>query len=349
VKPVRRLTAQLDERPLDLRGFDRPRLLLESIGEDLKPLLELVKRPVVTARQFNSEQLLQLCRLAAKFETQPQLITRPLTGRILISAFYEPSTRTRLSFESAWHRLGGDIMSITDATSTGIAKGESYTDIAQMLNSYGDLIVLRDANEQSIYEMLDVLTIPIINGGNGCDEHPTQALADIYTLLKWNPLAFMRPGHENVLRFGIIGIPSRMRTVRSLLLLLRRFSRSIAEVVIITDHAAPFEPGQREELEESGLRIRVTDEFEKELPGLDVVYQNAILWVGDNYESIGEKFVLDEKAPLKPDAIVLHPLARGPELSVRLDSTPHNWYFAQAHGAVFVRMALLATVLKVFM
>jgi aspartate carbamoyltransferase catalytic subunit len=140
-----------------------------------------------------------------------------------------------------------------------------------------------------------------------------------------------------------------MRTVRSLLLLLRRFSRSIAEVVIITDHAAPFEPGQREELEESGLRIRVTDEFEKELPGLDVVYQNAILWVGDNYESIGEKFVLDEKAPLKPDAIVLHPLARGPELSVRLDSTPHNWYFAQAHGAVFVRMALLATVLKVFM
>jgi len=349
VKPVRRLATQLDERPLDLRGFDRPRLLLESIAEDLKPLLELVKRPVVTARQFNSDQLLQLCRLAAKFETQPQLITRPLTGRIMISAFYEPSTRTRLSFESAWHRLGGDIMSITDATSTGIAKGESYADVAQMLNSYGDLIVLRDSNDDSIYEMLEVLTVPIINGGNGCDEHPTQALADIYALLKWNPLAFMRPGHENTLRMGIIGIPSRMRTVRSLLLLLRRFSRSIAEVVIITDHPKPFEKGQREELEESGLEIRVSDAFESELPQLDVIYQNAILWVGDNYESIGEKFALHVGSPFKQDAIVLHPLARGPELSRDLDPTPHNWYFAQAHGAVFVRMALLATVLKLFM
>lgn len=346
---AKRLAMQLDERPLDLRGFDRPRLLLDSIPEDLKPLLELVKRPVVSAHQFNSEQLLQLSRLAAKFETQPQLITRPLTGKILVSAFYEPSTRTRLSFESAWHRLGGDIMSITDATSTGIAKGESYADVAQMLNSYGDLIVLRDSNADSIYEMLEVLRIPIINGGNGCDEHPTQALADVYTLLKWNPLAFIRPGHQNKLRFGIIGIPSRMRTVRSLLLLLRRFSQSIAEVFIITDHEEPFEEGQLEELESSGLKVTLTDRFSEVLPELDVVYQNAILWVGDNYESIGEKFVLDSKAPLKPDAIVMHPLARGAELSTDLDSTPHNWYFAQAHGAVFVRMALLATVLKVFM
>jgi aspartate carbamoyltransferase catalytic subunit len=349
VNAGKRLAMQLDERPLDLRGFDRPRLLLDAIPEDLKPLLELVKRPIVTARQFNSEQLLQLCRLAAKFETQPQLITRPLTGRILISAFYEPSTRTRLSFESAWHRLGGDIMSITDATSTGIAKGESYADVAQMLNSYGDLIVLRDANEQSIYDMLEVLRIPIVNGGNGCDEHPTQALADIYTLLKWNPLAFIRPGHMNSLRFGIIGIPSRMRTVRSLLLLLRRFSRSIGEVVVITDHEEPFEQGQLEELEESGLKVRVSDRFAQELPELDVVYQNAILWVGDNYESIGEKFVLDANAPLKKDAMIMHPLARGPELSTGLDDTTHNWYFAQAHGAVFIRMALLAIVLKVFM
>lgn len=344
-----RLARPLDERPLDLRGFDRPRLLLESIGEDLKPLLELVKRPVVTAQQFNSEQLLQLCRLAAKFETQPQLITRPLTGKIMISAFYEPSTRTRLSFESAWHRLGGDIMSITDATSTGIAKGESYADVAQMLNSYGDIVVLRDSGEKSVYEMLDVLRVPIINGGNGCDEHPTQALADIYALLKWNPLAFMRPGHTSALRFGVIGIPSRMRTVRSLLLLLRRFSQSIHEVVVITDHEQPFDEGQREELEESGLNIRVSARFEEELPELDVVYQNAILWVGDDYESIGERFVLDSESPLKKDAVVLHPLARGSELSTDLDSTTHNWYFAQAHGAVFIRMALLATILKVFM
>ncbi|HUF73268.1 MAG TPA: aspartate carbamoyltransferase [Gammaproteobacteria bacterium] len=345
---MEKLAARLDERPLDLRGFDRPRLLLDTIVEDLKPLLELVKRPVVSARQFNHEQLLQLCRLAARFETQPQLITRPLTGKLLVSAFYEPSTRTRLSFESAWHRLGGDIMSITDATSTGIAKGESYADVAQMLNSYGDMIVLRDSNAESIYEMLDVLRIPIINGGNGCDEHPTQALADVYAMLKWNPVAFTRPSPSTALRLGVIGIPSRMRTVRSLLLLLRHFAASLAEIVIITDDVDPFEPDQLGELEEAGLTIRVTDQFEKELPKLDIVYQNAILWVGDNYESVGEKFVLDSKAPLKPSAIVLHPLARGPELSPELDATAHNWYFAQAHGAVFVRMALLGTILKVF-
>jgi aspartate carbamoyltransferase catalytic subunit len=344
-----RLNRQLGERPLDLRGFDRPRLLLDTIEEDLKPLLELVKRPVVSAYQFNRDQLLQICRLAAKFETQPQIITRPLTGKIMISAFYEPSTRTRLSFESAWHRLGGDIMSITDATSTGIAKGESYQDIAQMLNSYGDLIVLRDARESAIYEMLEVLTIPIINGGNGCDEHPTQALADIYAMLKWNPLALIRPGNRPPLRLGVIGIPARMRTVRSLLLLLRHFAEAIEEVVIITDDPNPLDNDQLLELQEAKLKVRVTEQFEKELPALDVVYQNAILWVGDDFESRGEKFVLDSSAPLKDSAIVLHPLARGPELSTELDATAHNWYFAQAHGAVFIRMALLATVLKVFM
>jgi aspartate carbamoyltransferase catalytic subunit len=95
--------------------------------------------------------------------------------------------------------------------------------------------------------------------------------------------------------------------------------------------------------------LRVSDRFEQELPALDVIYQNAILWVGDDFQSIGEKFVLDSRAPLKPEAIILHPLARGPELSTELDSTAHNWYFAQAHGAVFVRMALLAAVLKIFM
>ena len=133
----RRLAEQLDEPELDLHGFDQPRKLLAAIDEDLTPLLRLVNRPIVTARQFDRQQLLQLYRLAARFETQPQLITRPLTGKIMISAFYEPSTRTRLSFESAWHRLGGDIMSITDPASTGIAKGESYGDVAEMLNSYG--------------------------------------------------------------------------------------------------------------------------------------------------------------------------------------------------------------------
>lgn len=343
----KKLSEKLEEPPLDLRGFDRPRVLLEAIKEDLAPLLELVKRPVITARQFNREQLLQLARLAARFETQPQMITRPLTGKILISAFYEPSTRTRLSFESAWHRLGGDIMSITDVDSTGIAKGESYGDIGEMLNSYGDLVVLRDSDNNSVHQMMDTLRIPIINGGNGTEEHPTQALADFYALLKWNTSAFIG-GRTGSIRMGIIGVPGRMRTVRSLLLLLGCFAGAFREVVIITDDDQPFAEGQLEELQKLGLPLRVSAEFETELPNFDVVYQNAILWTGEDFESLGARFQLTATSPLAPHAIIMHPLARGSELARDLDDTAHNWYFAQARGAVFVRMALLATILKVF-
>jgi aspartate carbamoyltransferase catalytic subunit len=217
-----------------------------------------------------------------------------------------------------------------------------------MLNSYGDLVVLRDSNENSVYEMAESLRIPIISGGNGCDEHPTQALADIYALLKWRPSICRTPYADTPIRFGIIGVPRRMRTVRSLLLLLANFTQALNEIVVVTDQEQPFAAGQLEELRAKGLRIRITDRFDEELPSLDVVYQNSILWTGNNYEELGVKFRLDAASPLKPSAIVLHPLARGPELSSDLDQTAHNWYFAQARGAVFIRMALLATILKVF-
>ena len=339
----------MEEPALDIQGFERPRVLMEHIAEDLKPLLDLAHRPVISARQFSREQLIQVCRLAARYETQPQHISRPLTGKILISAFYEPSTRTRLSFESAWHRLGGDIMSITDPATTGIAKGESLYDVAEMLNHYGDLVVLRDGDGQAVYEMLEALRIPIVNAGNGVDEHPTQAMADIYALLKWQPtLATQSPPSAGGVRIGIIGVPARMRTVRSLLLMLSRFSQGIGEVVIITDADEPFEADQREELEAAGLRLRVAADLDAELPQMDAVYINAIAWVGDSYEEHGVQYRLSRQSPLKPGAIVLHPLARGEELARDLDDTPHNWYFAQARGAVFVRMALLAALLKSF-
>jgi aspartate carbamoyltransferase catalytic subunit len=344
-----RLREPLDDRPLDTQGFERPRDLLNVIDEDLAPLLDLTQRPVVSAGQFSRDQLLQLARLAARYETQPQMIARPLTGKILVSAFYEPSTRTRLSFESAWHRLGGDIMSITDPASTGIAKGESLYDIGEMLNHYGDLVVLRDTNDQAIYEMLESLRIPIVNGGNGTDEHPTQAMADIYALLKWRPaMCLPETDASQRLRIAVIGVPGRMRTVRSLLMLLSRFSQAIAEVVIVSDKEQPFSAGQREELEANGLTLRTSAALEPVLPDMDVVYINAIAWVGGGYEEHGSHYRLDRNSPLKPDAIILHPLARGQELPRELDETPHNWYFAQARGAVFMRMALLSSIMRTF-
>ena len=344
------LNRPLEDRSLDTQGFECPRALKNAVEEDLSHLLKLAQRPVISARQFSREQLVQLCRLAARYETEPQRITRPLTGKILISAFYEPSTRTRLSFESAWHRLGGDIMSITDPATTGIAKGESLYDIGEMLNHYGDLVVLREGDEKAIYEMLESLRIPIVNGGNGTDEHPTQAMADVYTILKAHP-ALAKPesvSEEQKIRIGIIGVPANMRTIRSLLLLLSLFAEGIREVVIISDVEEPFAAGQREELEEAGLRIGVKQDLDAELPELDVVYINAITWVSGGYEQHGRRYRLDADSPLKTGAIVMHPLARGDELDRSLDATPFNWYFVQARGAVFMRMALLSSILKTF-
>ena len=343
----------VQKRPLvslpDNAHTDRPQALLNEIKDDAAVLLDLANQSIVSARQFDRDKVIQLCMLAARYEMSPAPVQRPLTGKILISAFYEPSTRTRLSFESAWHRLGGDIMSITDSATTGIAKGESYRDVAEMLSGYGDLVVLRDTHEHAIYEMMESLRIPIINAGNGIDEHPTQALADMYTLFKWRPELIHKDVPEDKrIRIGIIGVPGKMRTVRSLLLLLSLFSVAIEEVVIVSDSDEMFDEGQKEELEQRGLKLRTTHELDSELPNLDVVYINAIAWVGDTYEEYGVKYVLDKNSSLKKDAIILHPLARGKELSTDLDDTEHNWYFDQARGAVFIRMALLTCYVWLF-
>lgn len=325
----------------DVYGDAQPKQLLRTIVEEHEQLQTLANRHVISSGQFSRDIMLQLFRLAAKFECNPERFTSPLAGKLLISAFYEPSTRTRLSFESAWHRLGGDIMSIADRSTTGIAKGESYADVAEMFNNYGDCVVLRDSDPDAVYQMARSLRIPIINAGNGIMEHPTQALADVYTILKWRP-ELLTEGAAPI-RIGVVGVPKRMRTVRSLLTLLAQFADTIEELVVISDRPAEnaFADGQLEALEAAGLNVRLSNDLDGELPELDVVYINAIAWVKNAREVMGNEFRLNDKSPLKEDAIILHPLARGPELDVSLDATPHNWYFAQARGAVFVRKALL--------
>ena len=338
-------TTDHHEKPVQMAsgvdGIERPTALLASLPERPDALLDLAYRHVLSARQFDREAMIEVCRLAAQIESRPRLIHLPLSGKILISAFYEPSTRTRLSFESAWHRLGGDVISITDRSSTGIAKGESYGDVAEMLSNYGDVVVLRESSEQSAYEMLETLRIPIINAGNGVDEHPTQALADIYALMKWRP-SIADPGSDDALHIGIIGTPSKMRTVRSLLLLLRHLAPAIDRVSVVGKGDDFWSEGQLEELTASGLSIEQVSRLDDVLPDLDVVYINSIAWVGDSFVRLADDVRLSADSPLKENAIVMHPLARGEELDTSLDATPHNWYFAQARGAVFLRMALLS-------
>lgn len=335
---------QFTREPPDVYGDAHPKALLKVIQEDGDHLKYLTSRHIISSDQFNRDILLQLFRLASKYESNPERFSTPLQGKILISAFYEPSTRTRLSFESAWHRLGGDIMSITDRSTTGLAKGESLADVGEMFNNYGDCVVLRDTQESSVTDMMQRLRIPIINAGNGMDEHPTQALADLYTIFKWKPsLLAMEDTGTGPVNLVLVGVPNKMRTVRSLLKLFAIFPEITSKITIVHDRDNDdiFDPGQREQLDKSGLNIELTNSLETCLPEADVVYINAIAWKGDNYESFGTRFALSASSPLKTGAIVLHPLARGEELSPTLDETPHNWYFSQARGAVFLRMALL--------
>ncbi|KPD24917.1 aspartate/ornithine carbamoyltransferase family protein [Idiomarina zobellii] len=336
------------ERP-DVCGDAHPKALLKAIQEDGDYLLKLANQHIVSADQFSQQGMLQLFRLAAKYEANPRRFSTSLQGKILISAFYEPSTRTRLSFESAWHRLGGDIMSITDRSTTGIAKGECLSDIAEMFNNYGDCVVLRDNNETSLEEMIDSLRIPIINAGNGADEHPTQALSDMYAIFKWRPDLVTEEAEKASIKVGIIGVPDKMRTVRSFIKCLTKFPKAIDELVIIHDEASTeqlFGSEQKEQVEQAGIKIRSTRELDEVLPELDVVYINAISWEGNSVNTYGSEFHLSAKSPLKESAIILHPLARGEELSTDLDHTPHNWYFSQARGAVFLRMALLTCMVQ---
>lgn len=335
------------KRP-DVYGDAHPKALLRAIEEDGDFLLKLADQHIVSADQFNGETMRQLFRLAAKIESNPKRFSTPLQGKILISAFYEPSTRTRLSFESAWHRLGGDIMSITDRSTTGIAKGECLADVAEMFNNYGDCVVLRDTNAGSLFEMMDALRIPIINAGNGIDEHPTQALADMYAIFKWKPELLANDNDVKV-KIGVIGVPGKMRTVRSFLKCLAIFPQAVEELVIIHDETSTdelFSPEQREEIEAAGIKLTTETVLDDVLPSLDVVYINAISWEGDSFNTYGKEFHLTAESPLKESAIILHPLARGEELSVDLDPTAHNWYFSQARGAVFLRMALLTCMVE---
>ena len=345
VKAELEAVIQFDRERPDVYGNAHPKNLLRAIQEDGDHLGKITNRHIYSADQFDPESLLQLFRLAAKYEANPDRFSTSLQGQILISAFYEPSTRTRLSFESAWHRLGGDIMSITDRSTTGLAKGESLADVGEMFNNYGDCVVLRDTNADSVRNMMSALRIPIINAGNGTDEHPTQALADLYTILKWRPALI--DGNERA-NLCVIGLPSKMRTVRSLLKLIALFPQCFSQVTIVNDKSREemFDSGQLKQLVEAGVNVHTSDNLNEVLPDADIVYINAIAWEGNSFNQYGNQYHIDSSSPLKKDAIILHPLARGAELSASLDNTPHNWYFAQARGAVFLRQALLTCLVR---
>lgn len=328
--------------------YPKPETLLSENVVDIDKLKPLVNRSTLSVSQFDKPLILELCKFAALLESTEIASSHPLDGKIVVTAFFEASTRTRLSFESAVLRLDGKVISIPDGGTTGTAKGESLADIGEMLNAYGDLVVMRHTDTESVEEITSKLRVPLINAGNGTGEHPTQALADWYAILKWNPALKGVVPKEKRVHLGILGTPGSMRAVRSFLEMSLIFKDAISRISIISEMADPLGPFLEEELKQSGLEWSVTNDINDVLSDLDVIYMNSIAFLGDSYKTLDSRFKLHEGSEFKKGAVVLHPLARLDELSTSLDDTKHNLYFTQAHGAVFIRQALLISTLDRF-
>ncbi len=323
-----------------------PRHLFEEDAINGSVLAELEGQSVLTSRQFTKQQVCEICKFAAFLEQHEIASYHPLDGKLVITAFFEASTRTRISFESATLRLDGKVISIPEGGMTGVKKGESLADIGEMFNAYGDLVIMRHTETDSLEQIRSNLRLPLINAGNGSGEHPTQALADWYALLKWRPdLAASGESAKGRLHLGILGTPGSMRAVKSFLLTSLLFKENIRRITIISEMADPFGAELVDDIRSAGIDYEVCNDLQQCVSDLDVIYMNSIAFLGDSYKALDSRYKVDRSSGLKSDAVILHPLARLAELSTDLDDTPHNLYFSQAHGAVFVRQALLMSIL----
>jgi len=326
-----------------------PRRLADFGPVSLTQLQRYAGKSLIGVGQLDREMTIALCRFAAILESVEISAHRPLWGKIVITAFFEASTRTRTSFESAALRLDGRVISIPDGQITGARKGESLEDIGEMFNAYGDLVIMRHTDTDAPERIRRNLRIPLVNAGNGTGEHPTQALADWYALMKWRPsLAGAATEKADRIHLGILGTPGSMRAVKSFLLMALLFRDHIGKITMVSEMADPFGLDVGQAVEAAGVECEVTNDLRECLSELDVIYMNSIAFLGDSYKALDSRYKLNAASPLKPGAVVLHPLARLDELDTSLDRTAHNLYWTQAHGAVFLRQALFISVFNRF-
>ena len=261
-----------------------------------------------------------------------------LKGKIVATLFYEPSTRTRLSFESAAQRLGAGIISTENAGEfSSAAKGETLEDSILTINGYADAIVLRHPDKGSAYAASQVSAVPIINAGDGIGEHPTQALLDLYSIQQ-------AKSSIDGLSVALVGDLKNGRTVHSLIQLLALYEVSIY-LVSPPQLALPDE--YKKILRSAKLKIVEADDLADVLPNVDVIYMTRIqkerFSDKAEYERLKDAFILTPELmkKAKKDATVMHPLPRNAEISPEFDSDPRAYYFQQAHHGLYVRMALL--------
>ena len=284
-------------------------------------------RHLMNPLDFSVEELDKLFALADDIEKDPAKYAHKCDGRILATCFYEPSTRTRLSFESAMTRLGGRVIGFSDAASSSASKGESVSDTIRIISCYADICAMRHPKEGAPMVAAEKSLIPVINAGDGGHQHPTQTLTDLQTIRSLH-------GDLNNFTIGLCGDLKFGRTVHSLINALVRYEG--IKFIFISPEELKIPDYVTDMLREKGIPFQEVIRLEDVMPELDLLYMTRVQ---------KERFFNEEMELAKPDMLVLHPLPRVNEIAVEIDDDPRAAYFKQAQFGVYVRMALILTLL----
>ncbi len=298
-------------------------------------------RSLVSIDDFSTSEMIDILDMAEKFEKQP--VRKLLEGRVIATLFFEPSTRTRLSFESAINRLGGKIVGFSDAASSSVTKGETLHDTIKMVSSYSDLIVMRHPIEGSARYASEIATVPVINAGDGANQHPTQTMLDLYSIRKTQ-------GTLENLNVFMVGDLKYGRTVHSLAMAMSKWNATF-------NFISPEELRMPEEfklyLDNMGLKYYEHSDFSEIISKADIIYMTRVQKerFSDpmDYEKVKNVYVLKNAMlkETKPNMRILHPLPRVNEIHTDVDTNPKAYYFEQALNGVFTRQAILCTLLGI--
>ena len=302
-------------------------------------------RHLMSPLDLSVEETDKLLNLANDIEKNPEKYAHACAGKKLATCFYEPSTRTRLSFEAAMLNLGGSVLGFSSADSSSAAKGESVSDTIRVISCYADICAMRHPKEGAPLVASEKSTIPVINAGDGGHQHPTQTLTDLLTIHSLK-------GHLDNLTIGLCGDLKFGRTVHSLIHALIRYPN--VKFVLISPEELRVPSYIREDvLAQNNVPFKEVVRLEEALPELDILYMTRVqkerFFNEEDYIRMKDFYILDKaKMELAPkDMLVLHPLPRVNEISTEVDDDPRAVYFKQVQYGVYVRMALILTLLGV--
>ena len=301
-------------------------------------------RHIIDLCDLTEKEFSDLYKLVSNIIDRPEGYVDACRGKVLGSLFYEPSTRTNLSFSTAMMRLGGSVVGFSDPNATSASKGETLKDTINMVSSYADMIVMRNPREGAAKVASMYSSVPVINAGDGGHLHPTQTLADMITILR------MR-GSADDMKIGLCGDLKYGRTVHSLLHFLQRYHN--VQFYLIAPDALKLPDYMVKFLKDNNMPFCEVDSIDEVLPELDVLYMTRIqqerFFNEEDYLRLKGCYQLDAKtlALAKPDTPVLHPLPRIDEIKPEIDSDPRAAYFDQVHNGVYIRMAIILALLGI--